>query len=69
MYSSLIGETSSSKKTCSARPSAPGTATSAVFTPLAHAGYDSKSAITAMTRPGGASITIEDVVCSAMVNP
>ena len=43
--------------------------TSAVFTPLAQAGYAGKSAITAITAAGGASTTIDEVVCSAIEVP
>ncbi len=66
MYSSLIGETSSLKKTFSARPSGSSETTSAVVTPLAQCGYDGKSAMTSITWVGKASMTIDDVVCSAI---
>ena len=70
MYSSLIGETSRRKNTCSrAAVRAELETTSAVVTPLAHSGYAGKSAMTAITSAGAASTTIDEVVCSAMHEP
>src|SRR3954466_7654469 len=56
------------KKTCSGTPLWSSARTSARVTPLAHRGYAAKSAMTDMMSAGAASITIDDVVCSAMAS-
>src|ERR1700716_930771 len=63
---SLIGPASNVNWTCSARPSGPVVSTSVCLTALVHSGYAAKSAITAMIRAGGASMTMDWVDSSAM---
>src|SRR5690242_16526343 len=52
-------------RTRAGRPSSPTVRTVASRTPDAHAGYEAKSAITAMTTDLGTSITMAELVLSA----
>src|SRR5207302_1137386 len=68
-YHPLSPRSDTSKRTVCPRPSASRPLTSTFFTLLAHCGYASKSAITAITALGSAAIVILPSVRSAMAPP
>ena len=57
-YVSLIGPVSSTKRASAGRPSSYSVRTSTLVTPSLHSGYDGRSAMTAMTAAGSASMTM-----------